>query len=170
MNMTKRILILGAAIAAISATAASSQAATTTSSLSVTATAAAACTLSATPAAFGTLSASAATNATGTITVNCTNGDALTIALDAGANASGTQRRLANAGNFLNYNLYQPTAAGNAQAAGPVAWGDGAGLGTTFATTSTGSAQVFNVYGQVPTGQTLYVGSYTDTVTVTLSY
>jgi spore coat protein U-like protein len=164
--MNKQLLRLAASVAMIAGATAGVQAATTTASLGISATAAAACTLSASPVAFGTLSASGATTATGAVTVNCTNGDALTIALDAGGNASGTQRRLLNGTNFLNYNLYQPTAAGTAQASPVVAWGDG----STFATNSTGAAQVFNVYGQVPSGQTLYVGAYSDTVTVTLTY
>lgn len=168
--MSKQLLLLAATVGLIAASAQNSQAASTTSSLGVTATAAAVCTLTATPVGFGTLSASAATTATGSVTVTCTNGDALTIVLDAGTNASGTQRRLINGSSYLNYNLYQPTAAGTAQASPAVAWGDGTGLGSSFATTSNGSAQVFNVYGQVPSGQTLTVGSYTDTVTVTLNY
>jgi spore coat protein U-like protein len=168
--MTKRILLLTAAIGAFVGTIERGQAASTTSTLGVSATAAAACTLTAAPVAFGTLSTSAATSATGSVTVNCTNGDALTIALDAGTSASGSQRRLVNAGNYLNYSLYQPTAAGTAESSPAVAWGDGTALGSTFGTTSTGAAQVFNVYGSVPSGQTLYVGAYTDTVTVTLSY
>jgi hypothetical protein len=168
--MSNRLLLAVATLGAFVGLSDRGIAATATASLGVSATAAAACTLTATTVAFGTLSASAATTGTGAVTVNCTNGDSLTISLDAGGSATGSQRRLVNSGNFLNYNLYQPTAAGNAQAAPAVAWGDGTALGNTFATTSTGAAQVFNVYGQVPSGQTLYVGAYSDTVTITLSY
>ncbi len=147
-------------------------AATTTYTMNVTGTVSASCTLTAVAVAFGALSTSANTNATGSVTVNCTPGNALSIALIGGSNASSGQRRLSNGTNFANYNLFQPTAAGNAQAAGPVAWGDAAvtATGAAFTTTGTGAAQVFNVYGQVPSGQTLYAGSYSDAVTVTLTY
>lgn len=119
--MMKRTVLAAAAIATLVGSMQGTQAATTTTTLGVSASAAAACTLSASAIAFGTLNPSAATTATGSVTVNCTNGDSLTIALDAGLNASGTQRQLINGTNKLNYNLYQPTATGNAQAAGPVA-------------------------------------------------
>lgn len=170
--MTRRILLLAATLGAIASSTAYAPAATTTYTLNVTASVSASCTLSAVAVAFGTLSTSANTNATGSVTVNCTPGDALTIAIGGGANASSGQRRIANGSNYANYNLYQPVAAGNAEAIPVVAWGDGGvtATGAAFTTTGTGAAQVFNVYGQVPSGQTLYSGSYTDAVTVTLTY
>lgn len=169
--MTQRVLALGAIILTASIFAGPAFASSpATTSLGVSANAVAVCSLSTTAVAFGNLSTTAATDATGSITVTCTNGDALTIALDAGGNASGTQRRLVNSGNYLNYNLYQPTAAGNAEASPTVAWGDGTALGSTYTATANGTAQTFNVYGEVPSGQSLYVGGYSDTVTVTLTY
>jgi spore coat protein U-like protein len=171
--MTKRlVLLLAAAAGAIAGSTEQVPAATATYTLNVSGTVSASCTLTAVAVAFGALSTSANTNATGSVTINCTPGNSLTIALSGGANASSLQRRISNGTNFANYNLYQPTAAGNAQAAGPVPWGDGSvtATGATFNTTGTGAAQVFNVYGQVPSGQTLSAGLYSDAVTVTLTY
>lgn len=171
--MKRRILLLGATLLAVAGSTGQSPAATATYTLNVTGTVTASCTLTGVAVAFGALSSSANTNATGSVTVNCTPGNAYTIALNGGANASALQRRMLNgASSYASYNLYQPTSTGNAEAAGPVAWGDGnvTATGTTFGSTGTGAAQVFNVYGQVPSGQTLTAGSYSDAVTVTLTY
>lgn len=168
--MTKTRLLLATPILLTALSAVPASASTTTASLQVSATAAAACTLTTTPVAFGTLSATAATTATGTISVNCTNGDALTIALDGGANGSSGQRRLANGTNYLNYDLYQPNSGNTGESSPATAWGDGTGLGSIYSVSSTGAAQNLVVYGSVPSGQSLYVGNYTDTVTVTLTY
>lgn len=165
------ILVL-ASLASIAGSADSTPAATSNSALSVTATAIAQCTVVAAPVAFATLSSTTMTSALGSVSVNCTAGNAISIALDGGANATSGQRRLANGSNYINYNLYQPTAAGNAQSNPPVAWGNGGvtATGSAFSATCSGTAQMFNVYAQIPAGQTMYSGTYSDAVTLTLTY
>lgn len=178
--MLRRILLgsaaLGLVAVAVSVGGTDSQAATSNATLSVTASVASSCTLAATAVAFGTLSSSLATtpvNATGTITVNCTPGAALSISLNGGSNATGGQRSLANGASKVTYNLTQPTAAGNAISSPAVSWGDGGATatGTAFSTTGTGANQVLNVYGTIPAQATsLAAGTYSDAVTVTLTY
>lgn len=170
--MTRRVVFLLALAGMMAGATEPAPAATTTYTLNVTASVSASCTLTAAAIAFPALTTTTNTTATGSVTVNCTPGDALTIALDAGAHASSGQRQLSNGTNDVTYNLYQPTAAGTAESSPPIAWGDGGttNSGTTFTTTGTGSSQKFNIYGVVPSGQTLYAGNYADAVTVTLTY
>lgn len=170
--MSRRLLVAAAVAGTFVLSIRTAPAATTTYTLNISASVSASCTLSATAVSFGALSTATATNGTGSVTVNCTPGDSLTIALDAGSHAASGQRQMVNGSNFATYNLYQPTSAGNAESSPAIAWGDGGttNSGSTFSTTGTGSNQVFKVYGQVPSGQTLYSGNYADAVTVTLTY
>jgi len=167
-----RPFLLPAVIGAVAVAIGGVRAATTSYTLNVTASVTSTVTLTAAPVSFPPLSAAAATSALSALTVTCTPGNALTIALDGGANALSGQRRLANGSYYVNYNLYQPTAAGNAQASPAIAWGNGGASapGGTFGATCNGAAQVFNVYGQVSSGQSLFAGTYVDSVTVTVTY
>ena len=106
------------------------------------------------------------TKATGMIVFSCkkTGGRQLmTMDLSMG---SGTfaNRTLRSGGNALTYNLY-PDAA-NSQV-----WGDGTG-GTYQYVSDPTDAQVvtLTVYGTVLPGQDVGVGSYTDTITVTMNF
>ena len=92
-------------------------------------------------------------------TVECTNGVGYTIALDNGANASGTTNRMTNGSEFVSYETYQ-------DAARSTVWD----ASSTVASTGTGDPQTFTVYGRVPPQTTPAVGTYTDTVTVTVTY
>jgi spore coat protein U-like protein len=52
-----------------------------------------------------------------------------------------------------------------------VVWGDGVAPNGSFTGTGTGAAQSSTVYGRVPTGQgAAAIGSYSDTVVVTITY
>jgi spore coat protein U-like protein len=104
-----------------------------------------------------------------TISVKCTATTGYTVALDKGTTTAGTitQRLLANSTNTLQYNLYTDTNRSTL-------WGDGttgqtqAGTGAGFATT-----QSLTVYGRLPdstANQKAVVGTYTDTITVTVTY
>jgi spore coat protein U-like protein len=69
----------------------------------------------------------------------------------------------ANGGYILDYNLYTDP---NRM----VVWGDGIS-GVTVSGSGTGSTVDHPVYGRIPGGQTgAYIGSYSDTITVTLSF
>lgn len=154
--------------------ASTANAGTATANLLVTATVLGVCTAATTPVAFGVYDPSSAspTDATGTVTVTCTPGATYSIALDAGANPGtagnvNTRRMLANASDYLPYQLYL-------DASRTTVWGDGANgssLNPPAGTyTATGLPQVYNVYGRVTAGQYVPAGSYVDTVIVTVTY
>lgn len=135
----------------------------------------AACTsLSATDLAFGGAIAPASTTTqsqTSTISANCSNGTVYTIELNYGLFATGTpatQRRVEDgAGHFLDYTIFQPTAAG--AGATSTAWGTAA-QNATYSNTGTGSAQNLTATGQLKRISGSPVGDYSDTVTVKMTY
>lgn len=140
-----------------------SSGATTTSTFQVTATVASSCTVSATNLAFGSYTL-AQLDQSSTITATCTNGTSYTIGLDAGtfsgANTS-TRRMSGPSPTGLSYSLYSDSGR-------TTNWGNA--TGSWVSGTGTGIAQVLNVYGRIPAGQTASIGNYTDTVTVTMTF
>lgn len=106
----------------------------------------------------------AAVSATSTIGVQCTNGQVYSISLNGGNGSSGntTTRTMENGGEAVNYTMSKDS--GHSQN-----WGDTAGEVMT-ALTGNGTVQNYTVYGQVPAQTTPTAGTYTDTVTVTVSY
>ena len=136
--------------------------------LGVSATVNAKCTISTTALAFGsidTLSAAAVTG-TGGVAIACTNGSTWTATADVGAGAGATfaSRRMTSGANTLAYSLY--TDAGHT-----TVWGNGTSSTGTFTGTGSGSTQNITVYGQIPGSQTgVPAGSYSDTVSVTVTY
>lgn len=131
------------------------------------------CTVSATGVAFGAydpLSASP-TDAVGTVTVSCSAVVALsggyTIQLGPGQAGSYAERRLANGSNQLGYNLYL-------DAARTIVWGDGTGgTGTqsyTLVGLLTNDVKNYSVYAHLRAAQNVPVGSYSDTIVVTVTY
>jgi spore coat protein U-like protein len=144
---------------------------TVTTTFKVTATLQPNCTTSATALGFGSYTpGSGALAASSNITVNCTKSTAYTIALNPGSTTcdSFTQRLMASGANTLQYNLYTT-------AAFATVWGDGTGTTATEAGTGAGmaTASTYKVYGQLPdsaVNQAAVPGSYTDTITVTVTY
>lgn len=137
------------------------------------------CTVSASGVAFGSYSifSTAPTNSTGTVTLTC-KGNSRTstpfsIALNAGLYGGGSfsNRRMISGTSYLAYQLY--VNAGHSQV-----WGDGTGGTSTVSGTCTDNAATkarqcsvtSTVYGQIPALQTPVPGSYSDTVTVTVTY
>ena len=107
-----------------------------------------------------------AVSANGTITATCTSGDVYTIALDKGTSTSGSiidRRMQASGGTQVHYELYTTTAH-------TTVWGDGTSSSATNGGTGTGSAQTYTVYGQIPAQTTPAPGSFSDTITVTVTY
>lgn len=131
-------------------------------SFSVTVTISASCTLSATALAFGTYTGTVL-NTTTSISVTCTNTTTYSIGLSAGTTTGATvTNRLmsSSAGVHLPYALYS-------DAARTMNWGS---TSNTVSGTGTGSAQGVPVYGQIASGNFVAPGTYTDTITATITY
>ncbi|WP_207553674.1 spore coat U domain-containing protein, partial [Teichococcus deserti] len=158
------VLLAGGVLAATLVTPAAAQTTTATSSFQVTATVLKLCSVTATNLAFGDYTPTAASDQTSTLTVLCTTNTPYTIALNLGTAASATARAMTSAGTSttLNYVLYR-------DASRTAVWGETTGTDTQ-AGTGTGTNQAITVYGRVPANQRPQPGSYTDTVTVTLTY
>ena len=126
----------------------------------------AACTLSATAVAFGTYDVFQAspTDSTGTITYRCGNDRNIRIAISTGTSGTFVNRTLQRSGEDLLYNLFY---GGFTQV-----WGDGSdGTATYFERNPPNNKDVvLTVYGRITPAQDVAVGSYTDTVVVTLEY
>lgn len=141
-----------------------------TANLNISANVSAVCTITTSPVAFGSYdpvvaNAAAALNANGSVNVACTKGASATIDLGNGSNPNGTtNRQMTNGTSMLPYSLYKDS--GLSQV-----WGSGLTGGTTYAYTSASKASTaVTVYGQIPAGQDVTVGSYTDTVVATVNY
>ena len=111
--------------------------------------------------------ATAALEKQGTINTTCTDGSDAVITLgqgghaDTGSSADAPLRRMqSGTTDFLSYQLYQDAAT--------TVWGDTPATGAT--TTGTGAPVPVTVYGVVAPGQNVQEGSYTDTVTATVTF
>lgn len=92
----------------------------------------------------------------------CTGRTPWQIGLNNGLNASGAVRRMRNAGGqFVSYELYRDSPRS-------LRWGNTLGS-DTLAGTGSGTAQSLTVYGRVAP-QTPNVGTYSDTIVVTVTY
>lgn len=99
----------------------------------------------------------------GSFGLQCSLNTNYSIAIDTGANASGSQRRMQSGGAFVAYDLYQ-------DGARQVPWGDGGASGTVLTGVGTGSDEEVIVYGRVPAQTTPAPGTYLDTVQVTVTW
>jgi spore coat protein U-like protein len=100
---------------------------------------------------------------TGTINVNCSSGTNYSIWLSSGTSGTYSSRSMTNGSNALFYNLFtDPTRL--------TIWGDGSAGTGTFSGSGTGANIGTPVYGRIPAGQNAYVGSYGDSVTVTVTF
>ncbi|MBC3918402.1 spore coat U domain-containing protein [Undibacterium sp. CY18W] len=143
---------------------ASSFAATSTGSLSVSSTVLAACSVTGASLAFGSYTNAQIDNSAA-VSVTCTNGTSYNVGLDAGGGSGATmasRKMTGSVSGTLSYSLYK-------DAGRSTVWGNTVGSDTAIGT-GTGSAQSMSVYGRVPSGQNVDAGVYSDTVTVTLTY
>ena len=131
-----------------------SSGATSTSTFQVTATVASSCTISATTLAFGNYTL-AQLDGSSSITATCTNGTTF-----AGATTS-TRKMTGPSASGLSYSLYSDSGR-------TTNWGNA--TGSWVSGTGTGAAQVLSVYGRIPASQTASIGSYSDTITVTITF
>jgi len=103
---------------------------------------------------------SLATDITGTVDVSCDISSPYTISLSTGAGTYASRTMTGSSGTLV-YNLY-------VDATRLSIWGDGSpGTGTVGGTANTAS---HTVYGRIPARQNAPVGSYTDTIIVTLTF
>jgi spore coat protein U-like protein len=158
-------LIFGAVCAGVA------NSATTSTTFAVTETVQATCSATATTLAFSAYTPGAGAKANNsTISVRCTKNTPYTISLNGGTTSGGTiaQRLMASGANTLQYNLF--TTAAFSQI-----FGDGSGSSKTVTGTGAGvaTATAVTVFGQLPdsvANQASVPGSYTDTITVTVTY
>lgn len=102
-----------------------------------------------------------------TVTVLCTKGSTgVTVGLDLGTHAAAGSRFMSNGTDSLQYELYSDSAGGTV-------WSNaGAGLVTwpVFGPIGAGAGTPHTVFGRIPAGQDVSVGSYADVVTATVNF
>ncbi len=103
----------------------------------------------------------------GTLVFQCGQRDHnIMITLSRGNGTSFTTRRMLSGSQQLFYNLYRDTGR-------TIIWGDGSGGSQAYLI---GNPQPNNkditvpIFGRIPAGQNVKVGTYSDTITVTLSF
>ncbi|MDR0182335.1 Csu type fimbrial protein [Lysobacter arvi] len=148
-------------------TASRSEAATRSATFNVTAQVVSDCSIVSAPNLnFGTIGVqNVAYYGTSTLVVSCTPGTAYTVGLDAGSVSGSTvnTRYLTGPGGTMSFSLYRD--AGYAQV-----WGNTPGTDTAGGT-GTGSNQSYTIYGRIYAMQTTRApGSYTSTITATITY
>ncbi|HEU4623070.1 MAG TPA: spore coat U domain-containing protein [Burkholderiaceae bacterium] len=117
---------------------------------------------------FGSYTGFSSASATTQIRVSCLGAAVfvpIQLKLSAGNAFGYSPRRLSGGGNTLAYNLYL-------DAANTRVWGDGTG-GTEYLSQSiviSLGTQTFTVYGFIPAGQSPPPGTYTATITATLTF
>jgi spore coat protein U-like protein len=126
------------------------------------------CAIATTPLAFGSYdpilaNSTSPLDSLGMVRYDCTgsNPTILTIMLSAGTGSGFNPRRLFSGSNALSYNLYL-------DAGRTTVWGDGTG-GTSFVA-GTKKKDDVNVFGRVFAGQDPAVGSYANSIVVTINF
>jgi spore coat protein U-like protein len=99
-----------------------------------------------------------------TLNVQCTNTTPYHIGFDVGTGTGATVavRKMTNGSNTINYSLYTDSMR-------TTVWGNTVGT-DTVAAIGNGAPQSFTVYGRVPAQTTPASGTYTDIITVTVTY
>ena len=124
--------------------------------------AAAECTLNIVDVSFGAYDPFSAgdTDITGNVSVSCDAETSLQVSLSAGLGSFAT-RHLQSGSDLLRYNLFTDPSR-------LTIWGDGS-PGTSLLSLS-GTGGNYTVYGRIPARQNVPVGTYGDTITVTLIF
>ncbi len=101
---------------------------------------------------------------TSTIVVQCTDTTTYDIGLNAGtgSGASVATRKLTGGGATINYRLYSDSGRSTV-------WGNTVSTDTVSAT-GNGAAQTYTVYGRIPAQTTPAPNTYSDTITITVTY
>ncbi len=138
--------------------------------LAPTAEAAVSCTISTVGVVFGSYNVFSPTTltSTGRTTIFCSGvgggGRTVTVWLSQGSAGSFNPRKMFRSTEALSYNLYL-------SAGGTQIWGDGTGGSVQFSTLVSNNQTVnTTIFGQIPSGQDVSVGSYTDTIIATVNF
>lgn len=125
--------------------------------------------ISSAPVQFGAYdvhSASDNINGVGSIRVHCQGGGGPTffVRLSTGLwSTSYASRRMKRDGlNYLNYNLYT-------SASRTLVWGDGTGPSKSMPVTSN-TDTTLTIFGKIPLGQDVSIGTYVDSITATIAF
>ena len=135
---------------------------TTSFSFQAMATVVKSCNVSASDLSFGAVGdLTAAVSGQSALSLQCTRGTGYTIALDGGLSGATnpTARKMSMGSQSITYNLYQNSALSTP-------WG----TQSTFGGSGTASTQTIPVYGLVPIQATPGVGTYSDTIVVSVTY
>lgn len=151
------------------------KAGTATANLTVQVTITASCTISAATLNFGSVAgttvATTAQTGSATVSVTCTNGSAYSVGMGQGNNYSGGSNRMNNSTNYIPYGLYTDVGLTHAWTTTTSSSSCTGGASTCYLGTGTGSSQNITVYGQIPSTTTApATGTYSDTVTMTITY
>jgi spore coat protein U-like protein len=107
------------------------------------------------------------TDSTGSITYTCLlQFSPITIHLSKGSAPTYVPRQMRQGTDTLDYNLYL-------DASRVSIWGDGTGGSSRYGPISPpllGAPVTVTIYGRIPASQNVRIGSYTDTVTVTINF
>jgi spore coat protein U-like protein len=125
---------------------------------------AAVCTVGEGSIAFGSLLGFASTatlNTSGALSITCTTNVPFTLALDRGLGQSISSRLMTLSGGSatIRYQIFQ-------DAAHSTIFGDGTN-GSTRGGVGTGTAQLIDLFGQIPSQNISAVGAYSDSISVT---
>jgi len=96
------------------------------------------------------------------VTMLCTRSTSAAVTLDAGRNYVGATRTLAGTGQHVSYQLFR-------DADRTQEWGGGL-AGIQFVSEGIHKAQQVTLYGRIPPGQEVVSGMYTDVVTATVDF
>ncbi|MCZ8184737.1 MAG: spore coat U domain-containing protein [Beijerinckiaceae bacterium] len=162
MRLKSALLAAGLGLAIVPAT----YAATATGTLNLSITIQASCTVvSATAINFGSMATIAANvDQTSTLTVNCSSTTPYNVGLGVGGGSGATvaTRKMTSGSDVVNYTLYR-------DASRTQVWGETIGTDTVTGT-GTGANQTLTIYARVPAQTVPPPGTYTDAVTVTVTY
>lgn len=160
--MLKRAAALAVLLSGV-AVAGGAVAETKTGTLAITVAVQSACALTGATLDFGTYTAGQTTDRDARIDIaytNCGPGT-ITMELDGGGAADVNARKLRSGTNVLNYNLYRETARTAIF---------GTGVNAKTATLTGVASGSLSVWGRIPKSQAVPVGTYTDTVNITLTF
>lgn len=132
------------------------------------------CTIAANPFNFGSYAplSGTTTSTTGTVSVTCSAliaglNVSYVISLTSGSSGTYTARKMQFSPYQLNYNLYT-------DAAYSTVWGDGTASTSTVSDSYNlaliSMTRNYTVYGLIPASQQVGAGSYTDTITATVTF